>query len=406
MAEPTAEELFEEARRIQPFWNDDGPDVAEREARSLELFRAAAKAGHVGAIEALADGLDGENALDWAIALARAGEPRGLVSAITSQDYSVERTRAVLAEAEAGQPWAQLAVGLVYELGSRGSDGKYVMSKPDGYRFFPAAKDPYAVGREWKERAAAAGWAAAQLSLAYADRRDDPARALAHLRAALADGGVLTPKQREHAGKVLPELLEATGASPEETLKARELVAKGGDPESMAWLGNYYRDAGDIDTAREWYERGVAKSDVDALRELGRMYEEGRGVAVDENRARELYEQAAELGADPFARDRLAEKFGLTWYARKKKSSKAGAQKAAGAKKAAAAKKTAAANKKSASATKPATKTSAAATKPAKTSAAATKRARKKSAATKKSAPSSQTRGRPTKKKSAPKKRR
>lgn len=33
-------------------------------------------------------------------------------------------------------------------------------------------------------------------------------------------------------------------------------------------------------------------------------------------RARELYERAAELGGDAFSRDRLATRFGLSWYAR------------------------------------------------------------------------------------------
>jgi hypothetical protein len=60
---------------------------------------------------------------------------------------------------------------------------------------------------------------------------------------------------------------------------------------------------------------------VDGLRELGK-YKEAEG---DEAGARAAYEQAAELGNDDYARDRLAEHFGLSWYARKKK--KAGKKK-------------------------------------------------------------------------------
>ncbi|HMV67626.1 MAG TPA: hypothetical protein PKA64_12310, partial [Myxococcota bacterium] len=67
-------------------------------------------------------------------------------------------------------------------------------------------------------------------------------------------------------------------------------------------------------SARSWYERAAAAGSVEACRELGRMCEEGIGGAVDEDRARALYEQAAELGGDVYARRRLVERFGLSWY--------------------------------------------------------------------------------------------
>lgn len=71
-------------------------------------------------------------------------------------------------------------------------------------------------------------------------------------------------------------------------------------------------EAGDVRVvdrvgARALHERAVFGGDVDGLRELGRMCEEGLGGPVDRDRARALYESAAEVGADPFERRRLAE---------------------------------------------------------------------------------------------------
>lgn len=318
---PSPEALLLEARRIQPRWNEDAPDLDERHARARALFVQAAEAGHFGAIEALAGG--GEGCFPWAVRLARAGDVGELVSALTSGDHPVSLAREVLTAADADEPWAQLAVAGVYDLGMENTaTGVLVATQPDGFGWLPAAADPRAEARRRAERALAAGpdYAPAALWLAFADRYDAPAQALAFLTVALADLAALPPGSRAQAKKLLPELLEETGAEWDAQFAARRALAASGDAEAQAWLGDRYRTgegvAADAVAARGYYEPAAAAGDVDACRELGRMCEAGEGGPVDEDRARELYERAAEFGADPFSRDRLAEKFGLAFFAR------------------------------------------------------------------------------------------
>lgn len=61
--------------------------------------------------------------------------------------------------------------------------------------------------------------------------------------------------------------------------------------------------------AVERIARAAEAGHLEAMRSLA----QGLGGA---ERARTLYEQAAELGNDAFSRDRLAERFGLSGYAR------------------------------------------------------------------------------------------
>ncbi|MDQ3032073.1 MAG: sel1 repeat family protein [Myxococcota bacterium] len=317
----TPEALYAEGMRALPRWNDDAPDTGERKARAIALITRAAEAGHLEAIERLAGPLDRERGLEWAIALGRAGDTGSLVSALTNGSWPASRKREVLEEARRGAPWAQVAVGCVYRLGSVDqSTGQRIASTENGYGWIAAAADPMAEGLAWLERAAEAGWAPALLQLAQEDCVDQPARGAARAAEALRAGGTLTPKQRKNAVRLIAELLERAEASIEEQLSPREQLVRAGDADSMAWLGDRYRLGEgvprDVERARALYEQGVAGRSVDACRELGRMHEEGNGVPVDDERARQLYERAAEMGADAFARDRLAEKYGLAWYAR------------------------------------------------------------------------------------------
>jgi TPR repeat protein len=73
--------------------------------------------------------------------------------------------------------------------------------------------------------------------------------------------------------------------------------------------------AKDVTRARAMYEAPAADGHVDACRELAKLLEKGRGGPADRERARELYERAAELGADLYSRRRLVKAFGLEWYA-------------------------------------------------------------------------------------------
>jgi len=320
----TTDELFAEGMRALPVWNDAGADRDERRARAVSLITRAAAAGHIEAMERLARGLDSARALDWSIALARLGDASDLVMALTNGSASSERCLGVLDAARLGEPWAELAVGGVYRLGMRSAaTQELIATTENGYGWLPATPDPDAEGRSWIERAAARGWAAASLDLASADLAASPAQGLDHMRSALRDGGVLTPKQRKHAMRLHADLLERSNAPIAERIAAREPLADSGDADSIAWLGDRYRLGEGVDRdlarARALYERGVAGNSVDACRELGRMCEEGLGGEPDSSRARELYELAAEQGADAFSRDRLAEKFGLAFYARKSK---------------------------------------------------------------------------------------
>lgn len=371
MDEPTTlDDTFRVAEATMPSWNDGGPDLKDRKARAIELYRRAATAGHLRAMERLANVfLDPEGGFGWCIALARAGDSGTLLSALTSGDFPLDGPLGVLESAKQGEPWAQTAVGRVYRLGMR-SGGVLSATRELAFGWLPAAKDPEAEGNLWLERAATAGWSEALLVLAIRDRIDAPARALGHLRAALREGGTLTPPQRAHAPTLMVELLERSDAAFGERIAAREALVLAGHGPSCAWLGDRHR-LGEgvprsVERAREFYEKGVAAGDGASCRELGRIHEEGLEVPIDDARARELYESAAEIDADPFARVRLAEKYGLTWYAQTKTEKTSETSKAA-AKPAKAKTATKTAKTKIATAKTPIAKTKTAKSKPGKT---------------------------------------
>src|SRR5215831_1700228 len=73
-----------------------------------------------------------------------------------------------------------------------------------------------------------------------------------------------------------------------------------GDAISMANLGKLYQNgqgvAQDYAKAREWYEKAAAKGDANAMFSLGGLYDSGAGVAQDHAKAREWYEKGADKG--------------------------------------------------------------------------------------------------------------
>ena len=64
--------------------------------------------------------------------------------------------------------------------------------------------------------------------------------------------------------------------------------------------------AQDYAKAREWYEKAADKGYAYAMRSLGSLYRDGRGVVQDYVKAREWYEKAANKG-DAAAKARLEE---------------------------------------------------------------------------------------------------
>jgi Sel1 repeat len=95
--------------------------------------------------------------------------------------------------------------------------------------------------------------------------------------------------------------------------KAREWFEKAankGDKYAMSRLGRLYDNgygvAKDYAKAREWYEKAADKGDSDAMIKLGLLYDNGHGVAQDYAKAREWFEKAADTG-DSVAKAKLEE---------------------------------------------------------------------------------------------------
>ena len=83
-------------------------------------------------------------------------------------------------------------------------------------------------------------------------------------------------------------------------MAAYKVGAEGGDTVSHWQVGMmYYNGSGvavDFKRARPWIEKAAAQDHPDAVGELGVMYMKGDGVAPSWRRARELYQRAIELG--------------------------------------------------------------------------------------------------------------
>lgn len=308
-----AERLFDEGMRNIPAWN--APPDPDAKARGIALIERAAELGHHLAMRSMFD-LAPDHAVKyrWAVALAQAGEGSRLCSLLTDHTFPLELRRQVRDAAERGEAWAELAIGALYAGGL--SWGATSLGLPDG-----------ADAVAWMERAARRGHGPALYALATRSAPSDKPRALELAKAALASGEVREPENARQLAALAARLLEELGASAQELSAAREALANAGDPASMVWLGERLR-AGDgvprdVARARALFERAAALSHAAAHRELAKMYEAGDGVPVDDDKARELYEIAAETEADEYARDRLATKYGLSFYARKKPKKKA-----------------------------------------------------------------------------------
>jgi len=74
-------------------------------------------------------------------------------------------------------------------------------------------------------------------------------------------------------------------------------AAKAGDPLAQGFLGNYWVDMqNDPTKGIYWYQKSADQGDAWSQFYLGRMYEKGKGVLQDKNKAKQLYIQAADQG--------------------------------------------------------------------------------------------------------------
>ena len=84
-------------------------------------------------------------------------------------------------------------------------------------------------------------------------------------------------------------------------MAAYKVGAEGGNAVSQHQLGVMYCEglgvAVDYKQARAWFEKAAAQDIPDAVGQLGAMYYHGKGVISSWRRARELFQRAIELGS-------------------------------------------------------------------------------------------------------------
>ena len=103
---------------------------------------------------------------------------------------------------------------------------------------------------------------------------------------------------------------EGVAQDESEALRWFERSAHSGNSSAMVSLGATYLLGGDgveanDEEALRWFEKAAARHNPAGIYDLGTMYEGGRGVPESMDKAKELYERAAELGNGE-ARRRLA----------------------------------------------------------------------------------------------------
>lgn len=314
-----AQRLFEAGEAALPTIGDPKNKAGAKAARAAALLEKAFALGHVGAGRSLTSLLqfrDLPRSYACAVKLARMGDEEHLAGLLREDDLPPALGRETVAAAERGEPWAETTIATVL----LNVDGGSTVPEALGIDVRAPAKRM----REWLERAAKRGWAAAQWRLALALEDTHPARACK--LAGEAVRGAQNVELLRNASTLHVQLLEATKRPLAELVPARQRLADGGDEESMVWVGDRHRlgegAPRNFARAREWYERASARGSAAGHRELGKLFEAGEGVVANDDRAREHYETAAEIEGDEYARQRLATKWGLREYAvvkRKKK---------------------------------------------------------------------------------------
>ncbi len=317
MSPEEAAALFQKGSQLLPAWN--APPDPDRQAEARAVIEAAAHEGHVPAMDFLSIDGDPMVAFEWACRTARKGHMSDLVSSLTSGDWPAETSILVWNAAHAEESWAQVVIGCVYRLGMQYEDGVLVATEANAYGWLPGVPDPDAEGLKWLERAALSGWPPALLWLAIALQTDDSLRALELITRAAGSYTTVIETVQASVRVVHMDLLERASAPLDQQIAAFRTYADGGDMDAMTWMADRYRLGEglqqDLIVARSLYVAAAEKGQLAACRELGLMFESGLGGPMDRERARHFFEQAAELGADPVARQRLVEGFGLDWYA-------------------------------------------------------------------------------------------
>ena len=105
--------------------------------------------------------------------------------------------------------------------------------------------------------------------------------------------------------------MQLMSAIPAGRASGERIAADAGNVQTMLSLGGLYlvgSDAApqnDQDAAR-WFQKAAGLKNPSAMYNLAGLYEEGRGVPRDADKARQLYQEAAALG-NALAQRRLAE---------------------------------------------------------------------------------------------------
>lgn len=172
------------------------------------------------------------------------------------------------------------------------------------------AEGRFALARKWLDLAAAKGdiYAAGNLAIMLdsgVGGPRDPVRA-AQLRAEVKAGPNADFAKRATADPSNLAMSAAwqSGHYADALQNAQALAAKG-DASAEALLGRaYYEGVGvarNYPTALTWLNRAIAQNNADAMFILGLMYEYGRGVNPDVQKAVGLFDKAAALG-QPYAK--------------------------------------------------------------------------------------------------------
>ena len=162
----------------------------------------------------------------------------------------------------------------------------------------------FALARQWFEKSATQGdlYAMGNLAIlldAGLGGPSDPNRA-AQLRAQVQKGPDANFAKRVTADPGRLALAAAWQSGHyEDAIKTAQSNAAKGDPSAEALLGRaYYEGLGvaqNYASARTWLNKAVAQNNADAMFFLGLMYEHGRGVTQDLDKALKLFDQAAGL---------------------------------------------------------------------------------------------------------------
>ena len=116
---------------------------------------------------------------------------------------------------------------------------------------------------------------------------------------------IMSNKHDEIKACSCPFCREEPAVSGEENRKRIMNRVKANDPAALHHMGKKYYDEGDYNNALKYLIKAAELGDLMAYYQLGRMYEMGRGVEEDVEKAIYHFETAA-IGGHPHARHNLA----------------------------------------------------------------------------------------------------